>query len=239
MTPGGRLIQIEVSKRFSISRHPITQAQWRSVMGTEPWLRPRVDLGSSVSQADYDAILAKKLMFDDDCPAIFVSWDEARMFCEALSKSSGTSYHLPTEAQWELACRAGSTGMFPWGDDAENYEVASRHAWFRLPRSKLRSEPRLQRVGQLLPNAFGLFDMCGLVKEWVLDRYDATDSFDVPLNAYFPSMTDPLGMSGTHAMARGGGFDSPLQAIASSRQVLHTPGNRQYDLGFRIVTSAN
>ena len=205
----------------------------------EPWVKPRVDLGSGVSQDDFDAIVAKKLTHDDDCPAVFISWDEARMFCDRLSRSSGISYRLPTEAQWELACRGGSAGMFPWGDDAEDYATASKHAWFRLPRSKLRSEPRLQRVGQLLPNAFGLFDMCGLIKEWVLDRYDPTDGFDVPSNAYSPSMTDPLGMSGTHALARGGGFDSPLQAIASSRQVLHTPGNQQYDLGFRIVAITN
>ncbi len=238
LSHGNEIVRIQVTRRFAISKYVITQGQWRDIVSAQPWINPRVESNSVISQKDYDAIIAKKMMYDDNCPAVFISWNDAITFRKQLTLRSGMAYALPTEGQWELACRAGSAHAFPWGDDQQDYDLASKYAWYRMPRSKLRNEPKLERVGQRLPNRFGLHDMCGLVKEWVLDRFNPTDSFDVPESVYSSSMIDPLGREGTHAMARNGSFDSPLQMLAASWQSLHTPDNKQCDIGFRVVVNA-
>ena len=125
--------------------------------------------------------------------------------------------------------------MFPWGSDPKDFEMASKHAWFRLPISNLKKNPTLQKVGQLRPSVFGLHDMCGLVKEWVADRHDPTDDFSIRKTDVSDRMIDPVGKHGTHAVAMNGGFNSPIITLASSHRGLHNPEVRQSDLGFRIV----
>lgn len=235
MTIGDRVVRVNVTKGFSIAKYVVTQKVWRQIMGNEPWLQPKVSPNSVISQSAFDGQLAQSLKIGDDFPAVFVSWDDAVLFCSALSRKMGSKYSLPTEAQWELACRSGSSNLFPWGNDVADYESASRYAWYRLPRSRLRSSPTLQRVGLLTPNEQGIYDMCGLVKEWVLDRHVPTDGFDVRSDYYSSEMDDPVNSNGTHAMARNGSFDSPITALAFSRKILHTPENRQVDIGFRVV----
>jgi formylglycine-generating enzyme required for sulfatase activity len=90
----------------------------------------------------------------------------ALMYCRWLYKKTGIFYRLPTEAEWEYACRAGSSAKYFFGDDTGQLE---KYAWY-----KKNSKDAYKKVGQLQPNAFGLYDMLGNVAEWVLDQYDET-----------------------------------------------------------------
>ena len=130
---------------FQISAIPVTQALYESVMGANPSHSKGADL-----------------------PVESVSWTEARAFCEQLTKmleSSGLAFTLPTEAQWEYACRAGSEEAFCFGDDEEQLD---EYAWYAN-----NSDGRTHPVGQKKPNSFGLYDMHGNVWEWCHDWYDA------------------------------------------------------------------
>lgn len=97
-------------------------------------------------------------------PVNSMSQDAAMMFCRWLYKKTGIFYRLPSEAEWEYACRAGSTSVYPFGD---NPKELGKYAWF-----KGNSKNKYQKVGQKLPNAWGLYDMLGNVSEWTLDQYD-------------------------------------------------------------------
>ncbi|MCP4455682.1 MAG: formylglycine-generating enzyme family protein, partial [Planctomycetes bacterium] len=128
---------------FEISATPITQAQYEAVMGTNP---------SEFKGADR--------------PVETVSWDDAKVFCERLTKmakASGRVFTLPCEAQWEYACRAGSTTRYCFGDDEAKL---GEYAWYDK-----NSKGQTQPVGQKRPNDWGLYDMHGNVWEWVEDDW--------------------------------------------------------------------
>ncbi len=97
-------------------------------------------------------------------PANSMSQDAALMFCRWLYKKTGVFYRLPSEAEWEYACRAGSTTVYPFGNDPKEL---GKYAWF-----KGNSKNKYQKVGQKEANAWGLYDMLGNVSEWTLDQYD-------------------------------------------------------------------
>ncbi len=97
-------------------------------------------------------------------PVNSMSQDAALMFCRWLYKKTGVFYRLPNEAEWEYACRAGSTAIYPFGD---NPKELGKYAWY-----KSNSKNKYQKVGQKQPNAWGLYDMLGNVSEWTLDQYD-------------------------------------------------------------------
>ena len=118
-------------------------------------------------------------------PAISMTQHAARTFCKWLSAKTGRYYRLPTEAEWEYACRAGTTTRYSWGDDASKIDD---YAWYYE-----NSNDKYQKVGKKLPNPWGLFDMHGNVAEWVLDQHDTefmvrrslgTQSVNVPLKLY-------------------------------------------------------
>jgi formylglycine-generating enzyme required for sulfatase activity len=188
---------------------------------------------------------------DDDHPVVNITRNDAIKFCQWLSQKEGKSYRLPTEAEWEYACRAGTTSRYCSGNGPERL---SEHAWFKqLKRSSNASsdehKSRHQRaseaddgkaapvgthgVGQKKPNAWGLFDMHGNVREWCSDRYDE--------NYYrvSPEIAPPGGASKkSHGVLRGGAWDlDPFQARSAYR--CSTPTNVcYYDAGFRVVASA-
>jgi formylglycine-generating enzyme required for sulfatase activity len=101
---------------------------------------------------------------DGGFPVNSMSVDGAMMFCRWLYRKTGIFYRLPTEAEWEYACRAGSTKLYPFGDDPK---LLNQHAWFAG-----NSKGKYQKVGQKKPNAWGLYDMLGNVAEWTLDQFD-------------------------------------------------------------------
>ena len=125
-----------VLKTFAMGTHEVTQAEWYAIMETRP---------------------SKATDCGDTCPVENVSWHETQEFLRRLSAITGRHYRLPSEAEWEYACRAGARDLFCGGDQREKL------GWF----GKAGSSPH--PVGQKLPNAWGLYDMNGNVWEWVQD----------------------------------------------------------------------
>lgn len=141
---------VELTKGFWMSRYEITQKQYQAVMDANP---------SQTQEDRGDTVLF---------PVDSITWQNAMDFCEAISDKEGRYYTLPTEAQWEYACRAGTTTEFYWGDEIEQLE---KHAWYDK-QNALRPRITIQPVGKKLPNSWGLYDMYGNVSEWCLDWYD-------------------------------------------------------------------
>ena len=179
-----------------MQRTPVTQGQWREIMGTNP---------SQFSDCG------------DTCPVESVSWEDAQEFVELLNqRRPGLNYRLPTEAEWEYAVRAGTTG------DYGGTEVLDEMGWY-LGNSAGRTHP----VAQKHPNAWGLYDMHGNVLEWVQDWYG-------PYTAAVK--TDPTGpATGDGRVSRGGSWgDGALFARSTSRSMA-TPTVRSSQGGFRLA----
>ena len=186
-------VSVTLSKAFWMAKTEVTQAQWRAVMGNNP---------SSFN--------------GDDLPVESVSWDDAQKFIKKVNDSGvipeGWKVALPTEAQWEYACRAGETGPYSGG-------TIDQVAWYDG-----NSGNKTHAVGTKKSNAWGLHDMHGNVWEWCADWYDDSLSRG----------TDPSGTSsGVHRVFRGGSwFDFAARCRAASR-IWYDPGHRVIGLGFR------
>lgn len=162
-------------------------------------------------------------------PVVNVSWSDATAFCEWLSRKEDKKYRLPTEAEWEYACRAGTTTRFSFGDDASNLE---KFANFADPRRKPPGSVLTTPVGSFQANAFGLFDMHGNVFEFVADRYQKDYYAKGPTD-------DPLGPSvGSVRVLRGAcwGFEAARGRCASRGRA--NPTTRGYRDGFRVACNA-
>jgi formylglycine-generating enzyme required for sulfatase activity/serine/threonine protein kinase len=160
----------------------------------------------------------------DDAAVTQVSWNDAAAYCRWLSAQEGATYRLPTEAEWEYACRAGTTTEFGFGDMPEDLPKYGWH--FRKGGPNVRGA---QPVGMLLPNRFGLFDMHGNVFEWCRDFY-ADDWY-----ASTPE-TDPTGPAdGSRLVCRGGSWYSPDRAARSAARNGYPSTHRCGFLGFRVV----
>ena len=142
--------EVTISRSFYIGLYEVTQTQWRAVMGTEPW----------------DGLECAKS--GDNNAASYISWEDATKFCKALSEKTGRKVELPTEAQWEYACRAGATTVYCFGDDVSKL---GDYAWY-YENARDKDEKYAHAVGRKKPNAFGLYDMHGNVYEWCRDWYD-------------------------------------------------------------------
>ena len=178
----------------------------------------------------------------DDHPVVDVSWDDAQAFCAWLGSSEGRRYRLPTEAEWEYACRAGTTTPYQHGDDPEGLadrgNIADATARRRFPTWTIgiRAEDGhvcTAPVGSFRPNAFGLFDMHGNVWEWCADRY-APGSFTAERR------TDPTGpAAGNDRVQRGGGWSSDWPKARSAARIgRDAAGYRGCYLGFRVILVA-
>jgi formylglycine-generating enzyme len=182
----------------------------------------------------------------DSIPVMQVSWADANAFCEWLSKASGKHYRLPTEAQYEYACRAGSTTLFPWGDDmneaAKYANVADQKCRREYP-VVMESGANLSLfdcddgytyaapVGQFKPNAWGLYDMVGNAYSWCSDYWGADYYSKSPLH-------NPQGPeTGTARMARCGAWMIHPIGNRSAARNYAAPGVRRPFLGFRVVIS--
>jgi len=175
-----------------------------------------------------------------DQPTVEVSWYGAAMYCNYLSEIKGlqsvynldtwevdwsaNGFRLPTEAEWEYACRAGTQTRFYWGDDP-GYKVIKHYCWYDRnigPYSAM-------KVGQKIPNAFGLYDMGGLVYEWCQDRHESYSGGD---------QTDPIGPnSGSNRIIRGGFRDEGARYCRSANRNSESPNASHASIGFRLVRS--
>jgi formylglycine-generating enzyme required for sulfatase activity len=157
---------------------------------------------------------------DDNETVVFVSWYEAAKFCEWLSKKEGIAYRLPTEAEWEYACRASTTTAYNTGDTlSENYHKNQIETW----------EPKLVtlHVATTPPNQWGLFDMHGNVEEWCYDWYGPYQQDD---------QTDPIRYAaGDFKVTRSGSHNTPLQYLRSANRLGTLPEDKSNLIGFRVV----
>jgi formylglycine-generating enzyme required for sulfatase activity len=188
--------RVVLTRAFWIGVHQVTQEQYAEAMGENP---------SRFSGARH--------------PVEMVSWDDAAAFCRRLSEGEGVDYRLPTEAEWEYACRAGSATAYCFGDDPARLD---EFAWHRA-----NSGGRPHEVGLKLPSAWGLYDVHGNVWEWCLDAYAGYD----------PGVReDPMGpREGKLRIVRGGSwFDYPLP-LRSACRGRNLASNRADDHGFRVV----
>jgi formylglycine-generating enzyme required for sulfatase activity len=183
---------------FWIGKYEVTQRQYEALMGSDP---------SRFKGADW--------------PVDTVSWNNATAFCRKLSSVTGKAYLLPTEAQWEYACRAGSAGKWCFGSDESQL---GKYAWFDR-----NSGSQTHPVGQKQPNAWRLFDMHGNVWEWCGDWY--ADSYSGALSERNP--TGPN--SGTFRVLRGGSWVSYPGGCRSAYRSWFGPGDRVGINGFRVV----
>jgi formylglycine-generating enzyme required for sulfatase activity len=155
----------------------------------------------------------------DEHPVVNVSWNDAKAFCDWLSQREGQTYGLPTEAQWESACRAGTTTRFSFGDDED---ALGEYAWYSA-----NSGGRTHPVGEKKPNGFGLHDMHGNVWEWCWDGYG---------NYQRTAVDDPRGAEGaSRRVIRGGSWSINPRVARSAGRLWLGPGNRGGDLGFRVA----
>lgn len=197
---------VRITRPFYMSVREVTQAQWHEIMVVNP--------------SDHKGT---------DLPVTNVSWDECRTFCRRLTErehASGKlpaalSYRLPTEAEWEYACRAGSAAAYCFGDAEARL---GEYAWY-----KANSDGRPQPVGRRQPNAWGLFDMHGNVWEWCQDLYDKAYYESSPTN-------DPPGAAeATARVVRGGAWKYDAATCRSANRGKSYGSYRSALLGFRVV----
>jgi formylglycine-generating enzyme required for sulfatase activity len=194
---------------FYMGKYPITQAQYRSIMGE--------NMGVGVG-ADY--------------PIERINWDDALAFCSRLSHQTGKEYSLPSESQWEYACRATTTTAFHFGDiitpDLVNYNGDYPYNGAPTGENRAQATP----VGSFPPNGFGLYDMHGNVWEWCLDEYQPN---------YLGTPTDgsALNSSGSQAnlkrVMRGGAWDYVAKGCRSTVRCSLAPTIRIDGCGLRVV----
>ena len=189
---------MRISRGFWLGKHEVTQGQWAAVMGENP---------SYFSDCG------------EDCPVESVSWEDVQGFIGRLNeRESGWGYRLPTEAEWEYAARAGTTGA--------RYGELEEIAWYGAYGGGNSAE-RTHPVGEKRANAWGLHDMLGNVIEWTGDWYG-----EYPPGA----VTDPTGPgTGTYRVYRGGSWSLNARDVRSADRIYAAPGHRLIDLGFRLV----
>jgi len=196
-----------------------------------------------VTQGEYLALMGfnpSSIQGNLNFPVQFVYWGisgdaygGATNYCAHLTTrdrasgliASNCVYRLPTEAEWEYACRAGSTTMYYYGNDPSATNLAN-YAWYTA-----NSGRTLHPVGQKLPNAWGLYDMHGNVREWCLDR------IPYPIPAYAGGyVLDPqAAITGRNGVIRGGDFDRTAQLCRSTARLCSDQSSAGYVTGFRVV----
>lgn len=220
----GPQVEVNLTKGFWLGKCEVTQGQWESLMETTPW-----DGQAGVQEGDHN-------------PATFVNWEDATEFCNQLTSRERNAgrlpkewvYTLPTEAQWEYACRAGTTTPFFFGDDV--WELGN-YAWFGKfyeedGKQTVASDLYAHEVALKKPNPWGLHDVHGNVWEWCQDWYGPT----------IDGGTDPVGpVKGSERVVRGGGFFEPSWASRSARRggsmVTKRKNGRVNYVGFRVACS--
>ncbi len=211
--------RVKITKPFYLGMHEVTQEQYYKVMGENPstFKGPKVGSGRPLPSTDTKPTKSKR-------PVDRVSWEKAVEFCRRLSKKEGKKYRLPTEAEWEYACRAGTTTRWHFGDSES---LLKNYAWY-VGNSREQTHP----VGQKKPNAWGLYDMHGNAMEWCADWCDDNYYARSPLR-------DPKGAdSAEHRAIRGGDNDTyPWDCRSASRS--RAPPNAvayiMIAVGFRVA----
>lgn len=195
---------VTITKPFLMGATEVTNAQYEQFDPSHKELRGKYGLSKG-----------------DDEAVIFVDYYEAEAFCDWLSKKEGKTYRLPTEAEWEYACRAGSYWNF-WMDDGLPgvYHKNQQNVWGTDSTICL-------QVGKTPPNPFGLYDMHGNVEEWCSDWYGPYEA---------SAQTDPVGRAdGLYKVTRGGSHSTPERFLRSANRMAMLPEDKHWLTGFRVV----
>lgn len=201
--------KVVISRPFFMATTEVTQSQWFALMKTKPWADKRF-----IRQGDQYA-------------ATFISWTAAVEFCRKLSKKEGKRYRLPTEAEWEYACRAGTTTRFSFGDNADQL---SDYGWYGKNAFDL-GDRFAHQVAERKPNAWGLYDLHGNNWEWCSNWYGKLSPAEAAL-----VHRDPHGPeTGTRRVIKGGSWHGLPGLCRSACRFSRPPDIVLNDLGFRIV----
>ena len=204
---------VAITQPFHVSSYQVTNIQYEKFDPTHRELRGKLGF----SQEDDEAV-------------VFVSWYDAVNFCQWLSEKEGVTYRLPTEAEWEYACRAGTTTYYHTGDSlpAEFYKNANDSWYPSVGRGGGPEEEVVPLiVGQTPPNSWGLYDMHGNVEEWCHDWYGLYEEVD---------QVDPVGReNGLFRVTRGGSHSTPIYYLRSSNRIGTLPEDKSWLIGFRLV----
>jgi sulfatase modifying factor 1 len=207
--------EVALTKGFWLGKYEVTQAQWSKLKGSGLWKGQR------------------QARQGDNCPATYLSWANAMAFCDKLTRLERAAgrlpedwqYTLPTEAQWEYACRAGTATRFGFGDDES---LLNEYSW-NATNSTLAGERYARAVGQKKPNSIGLYDMHGNVAEWCRDGWNGTA----------PGGTDPcIPANNELRVVRGGNFCCPASLCRSAGRHAHDSLSRTNfagDIGCRVA----
>jgi formylglycine-generating enzyme required for sulfatase activity len=191
--------RVTISQPFYLGKYPVTQAQWVAVMGNNP----------------------SHFKGNDNRPVEYVSWNDVHAFLGKLNeREGGQDYHLPSEAKWEYACRAGT------GTPRYHHNLKAI-AWYADNSS---GDRQSQPVGEKLPNAWGLYDMLGNVWEWC---YDGKREYTAD------AVIDPMGPTDTGAdrVIRGGSWRNSVLLVRAAIRLWYFPGYHSDRLGFRCASS--
>ena len=198
---------VKLSKGFWMGQTEVTQGQYTAVMNAQPW-----------SGQNYVKVSANNA-------ANYVSWNDAAEFCKKLNQKEGVTYRLPTEAEWEYACRAGTQTKYSFGDSES---LLGDYAWFDGNTGYI-GQKYARPVAQKKPNALGLYDMHGNVWEWCKDWYGADYYSKSPAS-------DPQGPStGRSRVVRGGSWSNAPRNCRSASRNYSAPDDRSSHYGFRVV----
>jgi formylglycine-generating enzyme required for sulfatase activity len=244
--------RVTISQPFYLGQHEVTVEQFRRFVAATGYATD-AEKGTGFRGAfGWDPTSLEFRMHDeyswrntgfpqeDDHPAVNVSWYDAMEFCHWLSRETGRTFRLPTEAEWEYACRAGTTTRYAHGNNPEagvkvaNIADAAFAGQFPELEGAVRSHDGFaytSPAGSFAPNAFGLYDMHGNVWEWCADWYDVQYYADAPTH-------NPVGPSaGEERVYRGGGWFHCARGFRSASRSGDLPENRHLTLGFRVAVT--
>jgi formylglycine-generating enzyme required for sulfatase activity len=213
---------VKITRPFYMGVHEVTQKEYRQVMGKNPsFFAPGGRGKAQVGDQDTDRF-----------PVETISWEEAVEFCRRLSekaqeKKARRTYRLPTEAEWEYACRAGTKGPFHFGKALSSAHANLNGKWPYGGAPASINRPHTVRVGSFPPNRFGLYDMHGNVWEWCQDRYG---------NYPAEEQENPRGSTtGSDRVLRGGSWFFRAADCRSARRMFRDPGTQGMYYGFRVA----
>jgi len=199
--------KVTLTKGFHMGVHTVTQEQWQAVMGNNP--------------SYYKG--------EKNLPVEQVSWDDCQEFIKKLREKDKKAYRLPTEAQWEYSCRAGTKTPFHFGETISTEQANYNGNFTYGDGKKGKYREKTTPVGSFPANAFGLFDMHGNVWQWCEDWYGDYPQKDV---------TDPQGPEkGQYRVLRGGSWRTPPGYCRSAYRRRHGPGGRNNLYGLRVCFS--
>lgn len=245
---------VKITRPFYLGATEVTRGQFRKFVTaekyvTEPERDGKGSLGFHASSGRFEEDRKKAYTWKstgfpqtDSHPAVNVTWNDALAFCKWLSAADGLEYRLPTEAEWEYACRAGTVTRYQPGDDpdllakygnvADGTALAKFSTWKGI--SAKDGVVFTAPVGKYRPNAFGLFDMHGNACEWCSDWYSYTA---YAAFAKTPAV-DPTGPAkGTDHLVRGGSWNNSPAFCRSTSRRRYPPDERFFFLGFRVAAT--